>query len=125
VNNTINDYRDLRVWQGAMDLVTQVYEAIRGFPRVEQYGLSAQLRRSAVSIPSNIAEGHARESTKEYLQHLSIAQGSLAEIATQIEIARRLGYLEEAESQRILDRARTLAKQIFALRNALLPKLDS
>ena len=84
---TINNFRDLRVWQSGMELVVQVYRLTQSFPREEQYGLTSQMRRAAVSVPSNIAEGHARESSKEYLNHLSIVQGSLAELQTQIEIA--------------------------------------
>ncbi len=87
----IQDYRDLRGWQAGMDLVEQVYRLTNAFPDRENYGLAAQVQRAAVSIPSNIAEGHAREHTGEYLQHLSIARGSLAEVQTQLEIASRLG----------------------------------
>ena len=78
----IKSYRDLRVWQAGMDLVVRVYRLTQGFPTHELYGLTSQMRRAAVSIPSNIAEGHTRESSKEYLHHLSIAQGSLAELET-------------------------------------------
>jgi len=80
----IKNYRDLRVWQSGMDLVVMVYELSDKFPAKEMYGLTSQIRRAAVSVPSNIAEGHTRESTKEYLHHLSIAQASLAEVETQI-----------------------------------------
>jgi four helix bundle protein len=78
----IDSYRDLTVWQAAMKLVKHVYEQTGRFPSNEQFGLTSQLRRAAVSIPSNIAEGHARESTKEYLHHVSFALGSLAELET-------------------------------------------
>jgi four helix bundle protein len=80
----IKNYRDLRVWQSGMDLVVMVYDIIDQFPSKEIHGLTSQVRRAAVSVPSNIAEGHTRESTKEYLHHLSIAQASLAEVETQI-----------------------------------------
>jgi len=80
----IKNYRDLRVWQSGMDLVVMVYELSDKFPAKEMYGLTSQIRRAAVSVPSNIAEGHTRESTQEYLHHLSIAQASLAEVETQI-----------------------------------------
>jgi four helix bundle protein len=91
----ISSYRDLDVWNLGIDLVVSCYRITHSFPRQEEYGLSAQLRRAAVSVPSNIAEGHARASTGDYLRHLSIAHGSLAELETHLEIARRLGYLEQ------------------------------
>ena len=105
---TINSFRDLRVWQSGIDLVTHVYRLTQSFPRDEQYGLTSQMRRAAISIPSNIAEGHARESTKEYLNHLSIVQGSLAELQTQIEIAQRLGFVEAEVAEEILELAASL-----------------
>ena len=80
-------FRDLRVWQAAMDLVEQVYTLTQMFPKQEMYGLASQMQRAAVSIPSNIAEGHTRAYSKEYLHHLSIARASLAELQTQLEIA--------------------------------------
>jgi len=84
------------------------------------------MQRAAVSVPSNIAEGHARESTKEYLQHLSIAQASLAELETQLEIARRLHYVSNDELTNLLTRISSLGRQLFALRNALMnPKARS
>jgi len=86
----ITSFRDLRVWQLAMDLVELVYRLTRSFPRNEIYGLASQIQRAAVSVPSNIAEGHTREHTKEYLHHLSMSQASLAELETHLEIAIRL-----------------------------------
>lgn len=88
----IRSYRDLVVWQRAMSLVEAVYELTGRFPRSEVYGLVSQMRRSAVSIPSNIAEGRRRGSRKDYRQFLIIAYGSGAELETQLEIARRLGF---------------------------------
>ena len=89
----IRSFRDLRVWQGGMEIAQGIYAITGKFPRHELYGLASQIQRAAVSIPSNIAEGHARESTKEYLQHVSIAQASVAEVETQLEIAKRLRYI--------------------------------
>lgn len=80
--------------------------------------------RATVSIPSNIAEGHTRESSKEYLQHLSVAQGSLAELQTQIEIALRLGFASNVAAQQCLDLSIALTRQLFALRNALMRKIE-
>lgn len=116
---TIKSFRDLRVWQSAMDLVEQVYYLTQAFPRSETYGLSSQIQRAAVSVPSNIAEGHTREHLKEYLHHLSIAQASLAELETQLEIATRLKYLSPMQLTEVLRLVASLGKQLFALRNAL------
>ena len=87
----VKSYRDLRVWQASMDLVELIYQMTRGFSKQETYALCSQMQRAAVSIPSNIAEGHTREHIKEYLHHLSMAQASFAELETQLEIATRLG----------------------------------
>jgi four helix bundle protein len=84
----------LDVWRDAMALVETVYRLSRSFPDAERFGLTSQVRRCAVSVPSNIAEGAARRSTAEYLRFLSIARGSLSELDTQMQIATRLGYLE-------------------------------
>lgn len=120
----MNNFRELRVWQGAMELVESIYQFTSSFPVHEMYGLTSQLRRAAVSIPSNIAEGNTRESTREYLHHLSMAhlsmaQASLAEVQTQIEIAGRLGYATIEAVDELLQECVSLSKQLFALRNAL------
>jgi four helix bundle protein len=91
---TVKSFRDLRVWQTAMEIVPAVYRLVRPLPQEERFALGDQIRRAAVSIPSNIAEGHARRYTKEYLQHLSIARGSLAELHTLLLLAEKLGYLQ-------------------------------
>ena len=118
VTETVRNYKELRVWQGAMDLVHGVYRVSAGFPPEEMYGLRSQIRR-AVSIPSNIAEGHTRSSTKEYLNHLSMAQASLAEVETQLEIAIRLEYLSAESASPLFSEIHKLGKQLYALRNAL------
>ena len=93
------DYRDLVAWQKAMDLVEQVYVATADFPREERYGLVSQVRRAAVSVPSNIAEGQGRRTTDdEFVRFLQIAMGSLAELETQVELAVRLRFLEKNEA---------------------------
>jgi four helix bundle protein len=112
------------VWKSGIDLVIEVYRLTQAFPREEQYGLTSQVRRAAVSIPSNLAEGHARESSKEYLNHLSIVQGSLAELQTQIEIAVRLDFVPAGIAQQSLDHSASLSRQIFALRNAIMRKIE-
>ncbi len=86
-------YRDLIAWQKAMNLVTEVYRLTETWPKHESFGLTRQVQRAAVSVPSNIAEGKGRHGAREFAHHLSIAHGSLCELETQIEIARRLGYL--------------------------------
>lgn len=93
----MKSFRELRVWQQSMDLVEAVYMLTQRFPKQEMYGLTRQIQRAAVSVPSKIAEGHTREHLKEYLHHLSIAQASLAEIETQLEIASRLKYLRPSQ----------------------------
>ena len=118
----IKSYRDLRVWQSGMDLVVMVYEVSQKFPQKEVYGLASQIQRATVSVPSNIADGHTREHTKEYLFHLSVAQASLAEVETQIEIAFRLKYCTKEELDKILTHSTSLGKQLYSLRNALQAK---
>lgn len=88
-------YRELLVWQRAMDLVVETYRCTKSFPRDEMFGLAAQMRRSSVSVPSNIAEGKGRRTSKELVQFLFNARGSLLELQTQISIAERLSYLSE------------------------------
>lgn len=112
-------FRDLRVWQGALDLVQRIYRVSARFPSEETYGLRSQIRRASVSVPSNIAEGHTRSSTKEYLNHLSMAQGSLAEVETQLEIAIRLEYVAAEKATALFTAIQQLRKQLYALRNAL------
>jgi four helix bundle protein len=116
----VSHFRDLLVWQRGMDIVETVYRMTGEFPKSELYGLTGQVRRAAVSVPCNIAEGHARASTKEYLNHISIAQGSVAEVQTQLEIACRLGYISSAELKPVLEQTAILSKQLHALRDALL-----
>jgi four helix bundle protein len=95
----IGSYRDLIVWQRAMDLADVAYDLTKSFPKDERFGLISQVQRSAVSIPSNIAEGHGRKHLGEYLHHLSIANGSLMELETQLTIASRRDYISSADVQ--------------------------
>ena len=88
-------HKDLQIWQRSMDLVENIYIKTKGFPQAEVYGLTSQIRRSVVSIPSNIAEGAARQSNKEFIQFLYIALGSLSETETLLMIAERLGYMKD------------------------------
>ena len=115
----IQSYRDLIVWQRAMELVVDVYGMTRSFPECERYGLSSQLRRSAVSIPSNIAEGQGRLTRGEFRQFLGHARGSLSEVETQVSIATRLGYLSENQTNQLLCRCSSIGKVLNGLLNAL------
>jgi len=115
----MKSFRELRVWQQAMTLVEEVYLLTHEFPNQETYGLMSQVRRAVISVPSNIAEGHTRAHLKEYLHHLSVAQASLAEVETQLEIATRLKYLGPNQLSELLPEINSLGKQLYALRNAL------
>lgn len=113
-------YRDLEVWQKSMDLVLECYKLTKSFPQSEIYGLSSQLQRAAVSIPANIAEGRERQHKKEFIQHISIAYASLAELETHIQIAERLHYLETSSAKEILQNTSEVGRMLNGLRNALL-----
>lgn len=114
-----SNYRKLDVWQKAMDLVVECYAVSKKLPREELYGLISQLQRAAVSVPASISEGQGREHRKEFLHHLSIAHGSLAELETHLQIAERLGYLSSDEVQSLLTRSEEIGKMINGLRKAL------
>ena len=105
-------YHDLRVWQSAMDLTKSIYRATRRFPPEEMYGLSSQMRRAAVSVPSNIAEGKGRSSDKELVQFLSRARGSVYELQTQLEIAESLGYLSSTDQQELSTHASDVGRML-------------
>jgi four helix bundle protein len=112
-------YRELVAWQKAMDLVELVYMATQSWPREELYVLTAQIRRAAVSVPSNIAEGHGRVSTGEYVSHIGIAYGSLMEVETQAEIAGRLGYLSPNSGRRIRELSAEVGRMLNGLKASL------
>jgi four helix bundle protein len=111
-----SDYRDLRVWQDAVDLVVRIYDFTRQLPSDEKFGLVSQLRRAAVSVPSNIAEGNARRGRADYLQFLRMARGSMAELETQLIICERLGHEGIDETLEHLFRVR---RQLQALIRSL------
>jgi four helix bundle protein len=112
-----NSYEDLIAWQEAMRLVEMIYRHTATFPREEVFGLSAQMRRSAVSVPSNIAEGVARNSSRELFQFLGIANGSLAELQTQLKIAVRLGFLDARTE--CSEQASRVGRILTGLRNSI------
>jgi len=109
-------FRDLVAWQKAMGLVTEIYNLTRTFPRDEAYGLVSQLRRTAVSVPSNLAEGYSRNSRNEFHHFVGQARGSLAEVETQVEIARNLGYVTVACSSEMLARIDEVGRLLTGLR---------
>lgn len=117
MEKTSGTYEDLRVWRRAMDLVLEVYRCTALFPRQEIYGLTSQMRRSAVSVPSNIAEGKGRFSRKELLQFLFHARGSLLELRTQITIARELGFLSTPEGESLTQHACEVGRLLNGLIN--------
>jgi four helix bundle protein len=115
----VKNYQELIVWQKAMDLVEDVYKSSKDSPREEIYGLTSQIRRAAVSIPSNIAEGQGRRTTLGFLRHLSIAYGSLREVETQILIARRLRYVTQTRVDEVMDLAGEVGRLLNGLMNSL------
>ena len=112
-------YRDLVVWQEGIDLVTNIYAISRDFPAEEKYALCNQMQRAAISIPSNIAEGHTRSSRKEFLQFLSTSLGSLAELETHLTIAGKLRYIAHSRAENILGLTNLLGKRIRSLQKSL------
>ena len=121
----IESYRDLRVWNLSMQLVEATYRVTGTFPQRETFGLAAQMQRAAVSVPSNIAEAHSRAYTREYVHHIAVASGSLAELQTQIELALRLGFVDPNEGAGLRDAANSLGRQLSALRASLTRRLAS
>jgi len=119
----VKSYKDLEVWQLAMDLAENVYTITKEFPREEIYGLTSQLRRAAVSIPSNIAEGQGRKSTKEFLQFLSIAYGSLCEVETQLLLSVRLGYVDSSRLENTDPLCQSVGRMLNGLMRSLRTKL--
>lgn len=108
-------YEDLQVWQSSMNLVERIYDVVREFPTSESFILSRQLLRAAISVPSNIAEGKARQSDRECAHHLRIAAGSLAEVETQLLLAARLGYLEPSDMESIIEECRETGRMLNGL----------
>ena len=112
-------FEKLTVWRDAMDLLTEVYQATKTFPREERYGLVDQLRRSVVSISANIAEGRGRYHTKEFVQFLYMAQGSLYETITLLKAASKLGYLQPKEENALLVQCQRIGSKLSGLINSL------
>jgi four helix bundle protein len=118
---TIRSYRDLIAWQRAMDVAQLVYQVSAACPKEELFGIVSQMRRSAVSVPSNIAEGQGRKSTKDFLRFLSIAYGSLCEMETQVTLGGRLGFLDESHVTQVLDASAEVGRLVNGLYHSLQP----
>ena len=126
MNNS--DYKELKVWQKSMDLTAEIYRLVKFLPREETYALSDQLRRASVSIPSNIAEGHGRDSDKEFVKFLCIAKGSLFEVETQLLLSNRLNMINENDTVNAFQLITEIGKMINSLikyRQCLIPKAQS
>ena len=116
----IKSFKDLRIWQEGINLVKDIYILTKGFPKDEMYGLTSQMRRCSVSIPSNIAEGFRRYHNKEYKQFLYITLGSCAELETQVIISHELGYIKEESKEEIIEKIQYICK----MTSRLIQKLD-
>ena len=114
-----NHYRDLNVWKKAIELVKAIYKATQKFPKEEIYGLISQMRRAAVSIPSNIAEGQTRKGNKEFAQFLYVSKGSAAELETQIIIAHELNYVSSDTSKMIIEQIEVISRMLFRLTESI------
>ncbi len=116
-----SDFRELKVWQKAMDLTVEIYSIVKLLPHEETFVLSDQMRRAAISIPSNIAEGQGRDSMKEFIRFLSVARGSLRELSTQLEICERVNYWEQSRTVKAKYLIGEIDKMLNALSNSLIP----
>jgi four helix bundle protein len=119
MSTTFKSYRDLEVWQRSMQLAKRIYQITQKFPSDERFGLTNQLRRASVSVPSNLAEGHARFGSGEFSRFISISMGSVAEIETQILLSTDLGYLTGELSREILEDLETIGKMLRGLAKSI------
>lgn len=115
----MKSHKDLDVWKMAMQLAADVYHLVELFPKYERYGLSSQMCRAAVSIPSNIAEGAARQNKKELIQFLYFSLGSSAELETQLELSKTIGYVAESDVKRVMEKQVCVSKMILGLIRSL------
>ena len=113
----MSNFRNLLVWQKSMSLITKIYVSTKKFPKEEIYGLTSQIRRSSISIPSNIAEGFGRDSNKEYLRFLNVSIASLFELQTQLEIAKNIEYLTQEEYNNLYEDSREVERMLVAFIN--------
>ena len=119
----VKDFKELIVWQKAMELVAEVYRVVKKLPKEELFALSDQIRRAAISIPSNIAEGQGRNSTKEFIRFLAIAKGSKAELETQLLLCVKINYLNSAEIETAISLIHEIGKMLNALQKSLTSNL--
>lgn len=115
----MSTFKDLLIWQKAMNLVTKIYQTTQLFPKDEQFGLTSQIRRSSISIPSNIAEGFGRQGKNDYLKFLNISLSSLFEMQTQIEIAKNINYLNETDFSILYEDSRELERMLVSFINKI------
>lgn len=116
-------FRELLVWQKSMNFVTEIYKASKSFPQEENFGLTSQIRRSSISIPSNISEGYGREGLNDYLRFLNIAMSSLFELQTQIEIAYNLEYIKKDEFEKLYEMSREIERMLSSFIRSLKSKV--
>lgn len=119
----IRSYRDLNVWKASMELVCEVYEVTRNFPDTERYALTSQMRRCAISVPSSIAEGWSRNSARSFISYLNIASGSVSELLTQLEIARRISYINEEKTIHLNLKGIEISKMLYMPRKKIESRL--
>ena len=122
---TITDHRKLQVWQKAMQLTEDIYSIVKQLPSTETYALSSQMRRAAISIPSNIAEGNARGTDNEKIRFLSIAQGSRAELETQVELSYRIGYISQEQMWQLTESISEVGKMLNGLISSIIYMRDN
>ncbi|TWU28224.1 four helix bundle protein [Bythopirellula polymerisocia] len=125
MGSDIRSHHDLKVWQLGMDLTEKIYTLTNSFPREEMYGLTSQLRRAASSIPANIAEGNGRDSTREYLHHLSFAVGSLCEVETFLQLSLRLKYGNSKHIQELMNLLAEEGRMLRGLQKSLMSNLNN
>lgn len=115
MSDRILSHRDLKVWQKSVELVDRVYDLSTTWPREERYGLTSQVRRASVSVPSNIAEGNGRTTTRDYLRFIDHSYGSLMEVDTQMHVARNRGYIRDSEELELINQVTEIAKMLNGL----------
>jgi four helix bundle protein len=115
----MSSFKELKVWQKAVDFVTEIYEVTDMFDKSEKYALTSQLRRASVSVPSNIAEGSQKQSKADFIRYINIARGSIAEIETQLIIANRLNYISEIQLKKFGNDLKSIGAMLLALRNSM------
>lgn len=123
MGSAVSSYRDLLVWQAAVDLAVACYTQTKSFPRVEEYGLTSQIRRASTSIAANIAEGNGRENTGAYVQFLRISQGSLKELETHVIVAQKVGLMADGVAEGLLEQTEDIGKMLRALIRTLQRRL--